>query len=54
MANHPNRGRGRPADPDAALPVSLRIRPSLKTRMMATGPGWQTRAVAALETAFPK
>lgn len=54
MSNHPNRGRGRPREPDAAKTLGFRIRPSLEARMRATGPGWMTRAVAVLEAAFPE
>ena len=48
-----NRG-GRPPKPIAERKrqVTLRLAPDLLETMRATGPGWQTRAEAALRRAF--
>jgi len=46
--------RGRPKSPDAKVPISLRLPPETLARWKASGPGWQTRMVAALTKASPR
>lgn len=46
--------RGRPRSPDAKVSISLRIPPEVLARWKASGPGWQTRMVAALSRAAPR
>lgn len=52
-ASPPNR-IGRPPKPEAELrkPVSLRLPKRLLDAARASGPGWQTRAAAAIEREF--
>ena len=45
--------RGRPRSPDAKVSISLRIPPEVLARWKASGPGWQTRMVAALSRTAP-
>ncbi len=46
--------RGRPKSPDAKVSISLRIPPEVLARWKASGPGWQTRMVAALSRTAPR
>ncbi len=45
---------GRPKLPDAKVSISLRLPPETLARWKASGPGWQTRMVAALTAASPR
>ena len=45
------RPRGRPKSANPKVAVSLRIPPQTLARWRATGPGWQTRMVEALDRA---
>ncbi|NLC36046.1 MAG: BrnA antitoxin family protein [Alcaligenaceae bacterium] len=46
--------RGRPKSAAPSVSVSLRIPPDVLDRWKSTGPGWQTRMVAALKSHAPK
>ncbi|HET7931818.1 MAG TPA: BrnA antitoxin family protein [Rhodanobacteraceae bacterium] len=46
--------RGRPKLANPRQLLSLRLPPKLIARWRATGPGWQTRMVDALEKSAPK
>lgn len=46
--------RGRPTLANPRQLLSLRLPPQIIARWKATGPGWQTRMVEALERAAPK
>jgi uncharacterized protein (DUF4415 family) len=43
------RPRGRPKTGQARVSISLRLPPETLARWKATGPGWQTRMVEALD-----
>ena len=53
MAEQLLKPRGRPKSPEAKVSISLRIPPEVLARWKASGPGWQTRMVAALSRAAP-
>lgn len=47
----PARPRGRPKAERSKVPVKIRLDPDVVDRLKADGPGWQTRANAALRKA---
>jgi uncharacterized protein (DUF4415 family) len=54
MAEQLLKPRGRPRSPETKVSISLRIPPEVLARWKASGPGWQTRMVAALSRTAPR
>ena len=46
--------RGRPKSANPSVAISLRMPPDVLDRWKSTGPGWQTRMVAALTSHAPR